>query len=234
MLKYMINAEEHGKLSEDFKTLYVANGDNFTMQVEGATDKSKLDEFRASNVELLKNAKATEGINMDKYNAMLETERKVRDKELIASGDFDTLVAERLANQKSDFEARLETATLSATSATNNYHALLTKTEIEGAAFKAFGITKIRPEAHDAVMSQIKSTFTVEDGVVVGKSNGTILTGADGNLSIAEFVNNQPEFMRVPNAAGGGNPDEGGKPPMTPGRTSREKITEGLSQLLNK
>lgn len=234
MLKYRLDKEDHEKLDDTLKALYAADGDNFVLQAEGATDKSKLDEFRQSNVELMKKAKANEGIDMEKYNSMLETERKIRDKELIEKGDIDTLVAERLANQKNDFEAKLLTATNSASDATSKYYDLVSKTEIEGAAFKAFGATKIRPDAHDALMAQIKSTFKVEDGIVVGKNGESILTGADGNMTIAEFVNNQPEFMRVPNTAGGGNPDEGGKAPMASGSTSQEKIQKGLTELMGK
>ena len=234
-MKFKIDKAEHEKLSDDFKALYIADGDNFVMQIEGAVDKTKLDEFRQTNVDLLKQADANKGINMEKYNTMLETERKVRDKELIDKGDIETLINERLANQKSDYEAKLLTATTTAGDATSKYHTLVSKTEIEGAAFKAFGATKIRPDAHDALLAQIKSTFSVgEDGMVVGKNGEAILTGADGNLTIAEFVNNQPEFMRVPNTPGAGNPDDQTKPPAPQGSTSQEKIQKGLTELMNK
>lgn len=233
-MKFKINKEEFEKLSDDFKAEYKAEGDNYILQGEGFADKDKLDEFRQSNIDLLKKSKANEGIDMDKYNAMLETERKIRDKELIDKGDIDTLVAERLANQKTDYEGKLVVATTAASDATSKYHALLSKTEIEGEAFKAFGITKIRPDAHNAVMAQIKSTFKVEDGVVVGKDGDKVLAGVDGNLTIAEFVNNQPEFMRVPNTPGGGQDNEHGKPPMPQGSTNQEKIQKGLKELMNK
>ena len=234
MLKYRLSKEEHEKLDDVLKAVYAADGDNFVLQGEGFTDKSKLDEFRQTNVDLLKKAKAVEGVDLDKYNQMLETDRKIRDKELIDKGDFETLITERLANQKSDFEGKLTAATENAGKATTNYHNLLQKTEIEGAAFKAFGSAKIRPEAHDAVMSQIKSTFMVEDGTVVGKANGEILTGAEGNLTIAEFVNNQPDFMRVPNTPGGGGGNDNDKHQMTPGSSSQDRIQKGLADLMSK
>ena len=70
--------------------------------------------------------------------------------------------------------------------------------------------------------------------MVVGKNGEAILTGADGNLTIAEFVNNQPEFMRVPNTPGGGNPDDQTKAPAAQGSSSQEKIQKGLTELMNK
>jgi len=231
MLKFKVNKEEFDKLEESVQAYYSADGENYVMQIEGATSKDKLDEFRNTNVDLLKQVKANEGINMDKYNAMLETERKVRDKELIASGDFDTLVKERTASMQSDFQAKIDNANNSVIGITDKYNQLVTKTEIEGAAHKAFVSSKIRPEAQDAVMSQIRSTFSVdENGAVVGKNGDAILTGADGNLTISEFVSNQPDFMRVPNQAGGGQGNEGDNHGgMIQGKTSQDKISNGLA-----
>lgn len=235
MLKYKLSKEDFEKLDDAVKAFYAADGDNYVLQAEGAVDKAKLDEFRQSNVDLLKKQKSLEGVDLDKYNSMLETERKIRDKELIDKGDIDTLIAERLAAQTSDFEAKLANAQGTATQATEKYHALVSKTEIEGAAFKAFGAAKIRPDAHDAVMAQIKSKFSVgEDGSVIAKDGDKILTGADGNLTIAEFVESQPDFMRVPNTPGAGDGNEHGKSPMSQGSTSQEKIQSGLKELMNK
>ena len=234
MLKYRLSKEEHDKLDDILKAVYAADGDNFVLQGEGFTDKSKLDEFRQTNVDLLKKAKAVEGVDLEKYAQMLETDRKIRDKELIDKGDFETLIAERLANQKSDYEAKLAAATETAGNATGKYHSLLQKTEIEGAAFAAFGTSKIRPDAHKAVMAQIKSTFKVEDGMVVGKDGDKILTGAEGNLTIAEFVESQPDFMRVPHTPGAGGGNDNDKSQMQPGTSSQDKIQKGLTELMNK
>ena len=235
MLKFKVSKEEYDKLDDAIKAFYKADGDNFMLEAEGAVDKSKLDEFRQTNVDLLKKQKSLEGVDLEKYNNMLETERKIRDKELIDKGDIDTLIEERLAAQKSDYEAKLVTAQGNAETATGKYHSLVSKTEIEGAAFKAFGLAKIRPDAHDAVMAQIKSKFSVgEDGMVIAKDGDKILTGADGNLTIAEFDESQPDFMRVPNTPGGGDGNDHGKPPKEQGTSSQEKIQKGLKELMDK
>ena len=232
MLKFRLNKEAHAALDDTLKAFYALDGEDFVLQTDGGTDKSKLDEFRQSNVELLKQAEKTKGVDLDKYNTMLDTERKIREGELIKSGDIETLVNERIANMETDYKGKLQVATDNANNATNQYHSLMSKTEIEGAAFKAFGSNKIRPEAHDAVMAQIKNTFSVQDGVVIGKQGETVLAGANGNLTINEFVNSQPDFMRVPNSPGGAS--GGDNAPMAPGRSSQDKIQSGLESLMNK
>jgi len=233
MLKYKLNQEEHTALDETLKTLYSVDGDGFILGVEGAASKDKLDEFRAANTELLKAQKGLDGINMEKYNSMLETEQKIRDKELIEKGDFETLIAERLAASTSDFNAKLNTASTQVASFENKYNSLVSKHEIEGAALTAFSSNNIRPDAHNAILAQIKSTFSIDNGVVIAKQGDTILTGADGNLTINEFVASQPEFMRVPNqqgAATGGNDNQSG---MRQGSTSGDKIKSGLAKMMN-
>lgn len=230
MFKFKLNQDAYTKLDETTQAFYKKDGDDYVLQVEGATSKDKLDEFRASNVELLKKAKQFDTIDMDKYNSMLETDRKLRDKELIAAGDIDTLVNEKVAAMQSDFDAKLLTATNHTNDATGKYNSLVTKHEIEGAALKAFGNHNIRPDAHNAVLAQIKSTFSIDNGSVVAKQGDKILTGSDGNLTIDEFVGQQPDFMRVPNTPGAGNGGQGGEGGGDNG-TALSKISAGLKAL---
>lgn len=233
-MKFKLTKEEFEKLSDDFKAEYKADGDNYILQGEGFADKTKLEEFRMANTELLKTTKGLEGIDMAKYNSMLETERKIRDKELIAKGDIETLIAERLATSTSDFNGKLKTAQELADSATSKHSKLVSKYEIEGAALKAFGAHKIRPDAHDAIMAQIKSKFSVdESGKVIAKEGDSIVAGKDGNLTVSEFVESQPDFMRVPNTPGGGQGGED-QTVVKPGTSSQDKIKAGLAKALGK
>ena len=235
MLKYKLSKEDHGQLEESLQALYSADGESFILGVEGATSKDKLDKFRQANTELLKAQKGLEGIDMEKYNSMLETERKIRDKELIDKGDFETLITERLAASTNDFDAKLANSTNEVTAYKNKYDSLVAKHEIEGAALKAFGEHKIRPDAHEAVLAQIKAKFVVDNGSVIAKDGDSILTGADGNLTISEFVSGQPDFMRVPNDLGHGNGNNSNSNNgMNQGNTSQDKIRSGLSKMMSK
>ena len=233
MLKFKLNQEDFDKLNDVEKTFYAQSGDGYQLQVEGATDKTKLDEFRASNVDLMKKQKELEGVDLAKYRAMEETERKVRDKELIDRGEFDTLIQERTQALQQDWEGKYTNATSQLEEYKSKYETTVSKHEIEGAAFKAFGAHNIRPEANEAIMAQIRNTFSLDNGQVVAKSGDSILSGVNGNLTIDEFVSQQPDFMRIANDPGRGdrNKTEG---VMSQGNSSRDKITSGLSKMMSK
>ena len=205
MLKFKIDSESFDKLNDVEKTFYAQAGEGYQLQVEGATDKSKLDEFRATNVDLLKQQEAFKGVDLEKYRKLEEQERKLRDKELIDKGEFDTLLAENTNVMKSDYEAKLKILTGQLEQSSGNYNSLIAKHEIEGAATKAFGEHKINPDAFDSVMAQIKSKFSIDNGQVVAKEGESILTGSDGNLTVSEFVAGQPEIFKIQSNGGKGS-----------------------------
>tara|TARA_R100000541_G_scaffold28160_2_gene37479 strand:+ start:2235 stop:2942 length:708 start_codon:yes stop_codon:yes gene_type:complete len=232
MLKYKFNKDEFDGLSDELKALYSQDGENYILQAEGIADKSKLDEFRANNTELMKKNKQFEGVDLEKYNALQETERKLRDKELTDAGKIDTLISEKTAALTNDFNGKLENMTNQMTDWKNKYDNLATRHAIDGEAQKAFVEHKIRPEAQDGIMAQIKSKFSIDEtGVAVGRDGDKILSGSDGNLTIGEFVSNQPDFMRVPNSPGGGNGGGGGNQNQNENVSSVDKIASGLKTM---
>ena len=205
MLKFKIDSENFSALNEVEQTFYAQAGEGYQLQVEGAADKSKLDEFRATNVDLLKQQDALKGIDVTKYRAMEEQERKLRDKELIDKKDFDGLISERTNSLKSDYEAKIQALTSQLNDSTGNYNNLITKTEIEGAANSAFSKHSIRPSLSNAAMLLVKNTFSVDQGRVIAKDGDNILAGANGNLTISEFVDSLGEDFKIQSNGGNGN-----------------------------
>ena len=202
MLKYTIDSENFTALNEVEQSFYAQSGEGYQLQVEGATAKSKLDEFRSSNVEHMKQAELYKGVDVVKYRAMEEQERKIRDKELIDKKDFDGLISERTNSIVSDFEARILNLTNERDNSENNYNKLVSKHEIEGAAVKAFTEHNIIPEAFEAILSQIKGKFSIDNGRVVARDGDNILTGLDGNLTVSEYVAGQPEIFKIQSSGG--------------------------------
>ncbi len=229
MLKYKIGKDAFDDLSDLEKTFYKADGDQYQIEIEGVVDKARLDEFRSSNVELLKEAEKFKGVDLDQYRDVMEQQRKIRDKELIDKGDFDTLLTESTNSMRSDFEAKIATLTEDNESITKKYNALVTKHEIEGAATKAFTEHKISPDAHDAIMAQIKGKFSFDGTQVIAKNGDVIEAGENGNLTVAEFVKGQPEMFKVQNIGGGGQ-GATGKPAATSVMTSTERIAAALKK----
>jgi uncharacterized Zn-binding protein involved in type VI secretion len=199
------------------------------LQVEGATDKSKLDEFRATNVDLLKQQEAYKGVDLEKFRKYEDQERKLVEGDLIAKKDFEGLVLSRTQSLTADFEAKIENLTSQLTDNTGSYNTLVSKYEIEGAATKAFGEHKINPEAYDSVMAQIKSKFSIDNGKVIAREGDNILAGADGNLTVSEFVASQPEIFKIQSNGGHGNGSEESSSSMKQGTSSQDKIKSGLA-----
>ena len=203
-LQFKLDKEAFTALNVVEQSFYAISGDGYQLDVEGATDKTKLDEFRASNVDLLKQQEAFKGVDLEKYRKLEEQERKLRDKELIDKGEFDTLVLERTNSMSSDYQAKIDALTGQLNDSSSQHNTLISKYEIEGAAAKAFGEHKISPDAYDAVLSQIKSKFSIDNGKVVAKEGDNILIGADGNLTVSEFVASQPEIFKIASSGGNG------------------------------
>lgn len=227
-LKFKLTTEAFAALSEAEKTFYKQDGDVYVLDVEGAVDKSKVDEFRSNNIELQKKLDAFKGVDLEKYNQMSEQEKKLRDKKLIEAGDIETIVNERIAAIKSDYDGKLATATSEAEALRKTHNDLFTKYEIDGAAHKAFATHKISPDAQEAVMAQIRLRFSVQEGQVVAKDGDKIARGKNGNLTIDEFVAGQPEIFKVSSTGGKGRGSNVQQPAERP-KTALEKIQSGLS-----
>ena len=202
MLHFKLNSEDFEKLGEVEKTFYAQSGEGYQLQVDGATDKSKLDEFRATNVDLLKQQEAYKGVDLEKFRQYEAQERKIAEGDLIAKKDYEGLVAQRTSTLSADFQTKIDNLTNQLNESSGNFNKLMTKTEIEGAAQKAFGEHKINPDAFDSVMAQIKSKFSIDNGLVVAKDGDSILAGADGNLTVSEFVASQPEIFKIQSQGG--------------------------------
>lgn len=231
MLKYEIDQTVFDSLSEAEQGFYKQDGELFRLQVEGATSKKKVDEFRQNNIDLTNQLDKFKDIDLDKVNALMEQERKLKNKELIDKKDFDGLIASETQAMKSDFEAKIANLTqqLEETQSKNNN--LVSKYEIEGAAAKAFAAHKIAPDAQAAVMAQIKSKFTIHNNAVVAMDGENIELGADGNLTVDEFVGNQPEIFKVQSSGGSGNGNNNPNSQQPQAKSSRDLIAEGLKDL---
>ena len=229
MLKFKLDSENFTALNEVEQSFYSKSGDAYLLQVEGAVEKSKLDEFRSSNVEHMKKAELYKGIDLDKYHAMQEQERQLKDQELIKSGDIEGLVTQRTNSIVSDYEAKISTLNEQVKNSNSNHDTVVSKYEIEGAAVKAFSEHKISPDAFNAVMSQINNKFSIDNGRVIAKDGDNILAGANGNLTISEFVGSQPEIFKIQSSGGNGSGNN-----SNAGMSNTDSLRAAYTKMLSK
>jgi hypothetical protein len=235
MLKYKLDQTAFDSLSEAEKTFYKQDGELFVLQVEGATDKGKVDEFRQNNIEANNKISALElkykGIDLDKHAEYMAQEAKFKDAKFIDAKDFDGLKASYVEGYKSDFEAKINNLTQQLSESNNNNSSIISKYEIKDATTLAMTAHKISPDAHDAIRAQINNKFSVVNGSVVSMNGDKIELGADGNLTVDEFVANQPEIFKLQSNGGGGQGNENNTPQRKES-TSQQKIHSGLKRLM--
>ena len=172
---------------ESLRPLYSEGDDGaFYLQVEGLVPKSKLDEFRNNNVQLMQKLQTLEGIDPVKYQELIEQQRKIQEQELIEKGEVDKLVNMRVENMKADLDAQISALTKERDSAHSNLNRLLIDNEVARVA-TALGVA---PTALDDVISRASRAFKVVDGAAVMQdSNGQIVYGKDGStpMSLSEW-----------------------------------------------
>ena len=233
MLKFKVDQAAFDSLTDEQKSNYEQVGELFVLQVEGAVDKAKINEFRDNNINLSKQLDQYKGVDMDKINALMEQENKLNDAKFIEAKDFDGLIASKTNAMKSDYEGKLQNLTSQLEELTGTNAQIVSKYEIEGAANSAFSKHKISPDAHSAVMAQIKNKFSVNGGKVVAMDGENIELGADGNLTVDEFVHTMPEIFKIQSNGGNGNGNNS-PTPQSQAMTSNQKITSGLNKMLNR
>lgn len=230
MLKFKIAKLED--VAENLRNLYTQGSDGaYYLNVDGAVDRTKLDEFRNNNIELMKKLEAFKDLDPAKVQEMLENERKIAEKKLIDAGDIEGLVASRIAAMKQDYEGRLGTITKSYETANRQLETLLIDNEVRAHAIKV----GVAPTAVDDVLLRAKTVFSVADGNPVAKNaKGEVIYSKDGQtvLSVGEWIGGlkeqAPHLFQSSNGSGAsGNRGTTGQGQQN--LTPAQKIAAGLA-----
>lgn len=200
-------------VAEAFRSLYVKteNG-SYVLEVDGAVPKERLDEFRQKNIDLLKEADKYKDLNPEKYAELMELQRKREEKELLDKGEIDTVIANRVAAMKTEYEGKLGEVTKANSQMNRQLESLLIDNTVRVAA----GKTGVRPEAVDDVLLRAKTMFQIKDGNVVAlDEKGAIKYGKDGTtpLGIEEWsagLKTQAPHLYLGSNGGGANTGAGG------------------------
>lgn len=169
-------------IPENIRSFYSQGSDGaYYLQVEGAVDKARLDEFRDNNVNLQKQLDRFKGVDPARIQEMLENERKIAEKKLIDAGDIEGLVAQRVNTMKQEYEGQISELNTRFATANRQLETLLIDNEVRAFATKI----GVAPTAVDDVLLRAKTVFSVEDGRPVAKDrDGKIVYGKDGQTSL--------------------------------------------------
>jgi hypothetical protein len=211
------------------------DGDKFVLTgIGGIASKSRVDEFRTSNVNLKAKLEKFDGIDVkDVEETKVKLEEAIIRLENVKEADDETinkLVDSRVAKIS-------ETAQEAADKDANTISTLQRQLEsliIDGETTKGATKHKVSTDAITDVLLRVKSVFKLVEGKPVATKDGTKLYAADGtsDLTISEYIKSltktsphlfqQSVGSRIPNQ--GGNRFKGDPTKLTP----VQKINAGL------
>jgi len=231
-LKFMLDTLEG--LDEGTAKLYSQGQDKkFYLEVDGAVAKSKLDEFRNTNVNLMKEMEKFKDVDPVKYQELLKKQQEFEGKKMVSMDEVNDMVLERVKTMQNDFNTEKQTMT----EANNKLNRQLESLLVDSAVRREASNEKVLASAVDDVLLRAKSVFKVVDGVLTPQdSNGNMVYGKDGTspLSPGEWVKGliktAPHLFEpsVGGGSGGGRNPSGNLDPSK--MTSMQKLQAGLDQ----
>ena len=112
-LKYKVTSKDD-IAPEDLKH-YVERDGAWVLEVEGAVEKAKLEEFRTNNVALLKQLeeqkKRFEGIDPAEVRKLAEEKRRLEEQQQLKAGEFEKVLEARVKTVKADHDKALTALT---------------------------------------------------------------------------------------------------------------------------
>ena len=108
-LKFRVKSKED--VPAEQLPLYVERDGGWVLDVDGAVEKAKLDEFRANNLALLQERdelKARfEGIDPDEVRNLAEEKRRLEEQQALKAGEFEKVLEARLKTVKGEADKQL-------------------------------------------------------------------------------------------------------------------------------
>ncbi len=233
MLKFILDTIEG--LDQSVASLYEKQDDGkFRLNVEGAVPREKLDEFRNTNIELLRKVDSFKGVDVKKYNDLLALEKRVTDKELVDAGKLDEVVQGRVTQLRTEHEGIVNQLNEKLSVSERQLETLLIDSAVRVKALES----GVLPTAVDDVMLRAKTAFKIVDGRAVPHADGKPVYGKDGvnPMSVDEWIGGLAKaaphlFGSTAGGGASGSRNQGaGRPGAGSKMTSTQKIAAGLAR----
>ncbi len=240
-LKFKYQKKE--EIPAEHLPFYAERDGAWQLDGDGVADKTKLDEFRANNVALLKQLdeqkKRFEGIDPDAVRTLAEEKRKLEEAQQLKAGEFDKVLETRVRAVKGDLEGKLTTANAER----DALNARLVAIQIDQGVVAVASKRGLRTTAIPDITSRARNVFSLVNGVPTAFENDgqTVRVGKDGiaPLTLDEWVSVQaveaPHLFES-NAGGGaaGNPGGVGSAVVkNPWKAGSINVTEQMKMLRN-
>lgn len=232
-------------LPEAVRSLYKKREDGkFQLDVEGAVEKGKFEEFRTNNRELAARVtefedklKVFEGIDPVKYKELIGKFQNDEEKKLLKDGDVDGVVKIRTAGILRDRDDQLamkdkiiERVTAERDKATAEKNGYIVETELRKAVDNPE--RGFHPNVSNMILDKVLKEFIHKDGKVIRvKPDGTAVFGKDGEpMGMDEYVQGYAKehpYLIKPSSGGGARKESGG-PGSPNGKTMKRADFDAL------
>ena len=232
-LKFKFKTRE--EIPAELQSFYVERDGAWTLDTDGVVEKTKLEEFRTSNVTLLKERddlkKRFEGIDPDEVRRLADENRSLRTATL--SEDAKREMDAQLKTTKAGFEKQLAAVT----SERDALHGRLTAIQIDQAVVNEAPKRGLRATAIPDITARARTNFKLVNGVPQAfEADGqTARMGKDGPMTLAEWVDalvsDAPHLFEANaggGAAGSGSGGAGNRSVKNPFRKETWNLTEQM------
>src|ERR1019366_7593491 len=161
-LKFEFKSKD--EIPAEQQALYVERDGAWTLDVDGAADKAKLDEFRANNIalknQLAEQMKRFEGIDPDAVRKLAEEKQKLEEAQQLKGGEVDKVVENRLRTAKTEWDKQFAAVT----SERDTLNARLTAIQIDQGVTTVATKRGLRPTAIPDITARARTVFRLVDG----------------------------------------------------------------------
>jgi hypothetical protein len=174
---------------------YVERDGAWVLDVDGAVDKAKLEEFRTNNVGLMKQLdeqkKRFEGIDPDEVRKLADDKRKLEEAQQLKGGEIEKVVEGRLKNAKTEWDKQFGAVTAER----DSLNTRLTAIQIDQGVITAATKKGLRPTAIPDITARARTVFRLVDGAprAYEADGATVRVGKDGitPMTLDEWVDQQ-------------------------------------------
>ncbi len=207
-LKFKFKTRE--EIPAELQPFYAERDGAWLLDADGVVEKSKLDEFRTTNVNLIKErdelAKRFEGIDPDEVRQLATDKQKLLEERQLKSGEADKVIEARLKTARAEWEKQHGVVVAER----DALHGRLTAIQIDQAVVTEATKRGLRATAIPDIAARARSNFKLVNGVPQAfEADGqTARMGKDGvtPMTLAEWVDalvsDAPHLFEA-NAGGG-------------------------------
>jgi hypothetical protein len=192
-LKFKFKSKE--EIPAESQSLYVERDGGWMLDVDGAVEKSKLDEFRANNItltnQLAEQKKRFEGIDPEEVKKLVEEKRKLEEAQQLKGGEVEKVVEGRMKNAKTEWDKQFNAVTAER----DTLNSRLTAIQIDQGVITVATKKGLKPTAIPDITARARVVFRLVDGAprAYEADGQTVRVGKDGitPMTLDEWVDQQ-------------------------------------------